>query len=780
MKDIINIAVQPKTEDIVMEKNEASGSFQYVIAEIEDTASPEISDNFSIDFTNDFEDLKEIIQSAKNMSGGIQNVIAEVSKIDNIGPTDTVSVISGSIIFAPEKDKKPIKRPTSETFSSIINKPKLIEPESLDFKCSRDLRNFCDLLSIISLYKNNLIHFLRAMFQGGGVNHDHKCFKYKNITVLLEGKFIEELNMILPFGAWHNNETLEYGYDIISLCIYYLKRDFSTVLTMLSEIAEEHYNRLRINDITKSPRNIQVKNPIGSSELRRLHIKGAKKIHSSYYSTTYGVRFKGIEYWELSNGEIEPVYYTMWCPWNSLIYHCQALYPQPPYSLYKLDLIHKNQNAIILFVDNEMVADHKQENTDPSLYVYTTCFGGHKNLLEVNVSYLSGRDIHLYYDSESEAIHHIPEAIKRLLAQNVRDIQISFDNGESIITSDEFMKDPAKWGCNLEAENENAPKNQYRIVPSGEKAGGEDKENTVLLYPIIEGGNIIWIFGEAKSFKSWIGYKIACALSIGDQIVGKWKSGDAVKVLYIDGEMRPNKIKRRLDLIKRGMNYELEERPFDLYIVKDSSGANVDTDILSEEWQNNMASDLNRADVIVLDNFYSLTDNSQKSVKSAISWFTKLSQAGKTVIVLDHSNREGDVQGSISKERAADLVIKIEPDKDVKNKVKISLPKPRDLHPNDTESFELLMVFEDGAFRMELVDDDDENDQPLSERDFKIALALELTNARGVDREKILDMLQIKQATYYKYLKEELPRLTEKQKFQVKSEADRLLEALTS
>lgn len=773
MKDIININFQTGSEDIVMEKNESSDSFQYVMSKTEDIVLPVITERVSIDCKNDFGDLREMIQSAKNMSGGIHNVIDEVSKINNNGPTDTICGISCSIVFTPkeEKSKTPKWRPTSYIPLPFINKPKLIEPESLDFKCSRELKKFCKSLSIISLYKDNLLHFLRAMFQGGGVNNDHKRFKYKKIIVLLEGTYIEELNMTLPFGSWYNNETLEYGYDIISLCIYFHQRDFSTVLSMLSEVAEEHFKRLKINDTTKSPRNIQVKNPVGRIELRRLHIKGAKKIHSSYYSTTYGVHFKVAEYWKLSNGEIESVYYTIWRPWNSQIYHCQSLYPQPPYSLYKLDFIHKYTEAGIIFVDNEMVADHNQENTDPSQYVYTTCFGGLKNLLEANLSYLSDRDLHLYYDSKTEAIQHIPEAIKRLQAHGVRDIKISFDNGDSDITSDEFMKEPEKYGylpTKLELNRYISP-----ITQIGETLPGSDRRRMNLIQPIIKEGYIVWLYADSKIGKTWLALLIAYIASRGSSTFGNWACNEPVGVLYIDIESLPDEFVNCCTMVMKGQGDQSDTIPFRIFSAKAQPEGEID--IMSEDCQGLIESELNGINMIIIDNFYSATDNQPSSIKPVLRWLSKLTQKGIAVIVVDHTNKEGELQGSISKERAANLSIKLEQHPDYEDQIIVSYPVARSLPQKDAKPFTLRKVFTEDSFKFELVEDHKLAELLIPDKIKNFAKVMFLKTNKSMTYEQIAEETGLSRSAVGKYVKNDIPALSGQDKKLYEVELSKLI-----
>lgn len=133
------------------------------------------------------------------------------------------------------------------------------------------------------------------------------------------------------------------------------------------------------------------------------------------------------------------------------------------------------------------------------------------------------------------------------------------------------------------------------------------------------------------------------------------------------------------------------------------------------------------------------------------------------------------MQGSIAKERAADLVIKIEPDKDVKNKVKISLPKPRDLHPNDTESFELLMVFEDGVFTMELVEDQNIAKPDIPKDIIKYALAYFCKEIKKMTYKEAVEKMGIPKSTIENHLKRDIPKLTGQEKILYEEELSRLI-----
>lgn len=718
------------------------------------------------------EKLQKIMNVTKNLHGRVENLVRGVSELSNINGGSEPPKIMHSTLNPLVTMPTIIPYPPHNTYSeyAITKVPfRYIPPapQNQNELLERSAVRYEALLNQSKLIKRIFRNKVR-------ISKDRSLYCINNYVIAIKGVYCKEVDSFIPPGGWANLSTLQHGRDIIELYAAYRGCDYKRSLLILSKSLQ-----IDISSLKKTYDNknwwIQVKDPVTTPQLFNYLDTGCKLQSSYEYTNDIGEIIGYLYNIQLPTGEMTYYFKTLWRHHLSEICYWLDLFPSKPLMIYNEHNIAQNPDALIVFATDEKQAKDLQSKNDVSKYVFSACPGGLENIPAIDFSILRRRRISVILKPNSPEIQKIPEFINNAKSADISNIQLTFDLGDSFLTSDDFMTDPGKWGCNIESECEEESKNKYKIVPSGVKAEGEDTENKILLHPIIEEGNIIWIFGEAKSFKSWIGYTFACALSIGNLYVGKWKSGDAVRVLYIDGEMRPNKIRKRISLILKGLGYCSIERPFDIYIVKDSSGLNIDTDILSEEWQKKMEAELKGIDVIIIDNFYSLTDNSQKAVKSAITSFGKLTQAGKTVIVLDHSNREGDLQGSIAKERAADLVIKIEPDKDVKNKVKISLPKPRDLHPNDTESFELLMVFEDGSFKIELVEDQKIAKPDIPKDIIKYALAYFCKEIKMMTYKETESEMGIPKSTIEKHLKRDIPKLTGQDKKMYEEELSRLI-----
>ena len=74
--------------------------------------------------------------------------------------------------------------------------------------------------------------------------------------------------------------------------------------------------------------------------------------------------------------------------------------------------------------------------------------------------------------------------------------------------------------------------------------------------------------------------------------------------------------------------------------------------------------------------------------------------------MLDHTNRDGELQGSIAKERVANLSIALRyPDDDAKaeGRVLVEFPVARRLHGADAEPFQLQKRFTETTFSFEVI-----------------------------------------------------------------------------
>lgn len=185
----------------------------------------------------------------------------------------------------------------------------------------------------------------------------------------------------------------------------------------------------------------------------------------------------------------------------------------------------------------------------------------------------------------------------------------------------------------------------------------QDKKVECILSPIISSGQVVWLFAPEKLGKTFLAMSIAYAVSKGNLAVCGWEAREPKKVFYIDGEMSGTGLNKIYSLIANGFSQEnSDEGCFDSFLFAEDS-EDYET-ILDPEWLEQYNSILYQYDLIILDNYYSLNKNN-KSLKEFFVFLRDLKKHNAAVLVVDHTNRSGELQGSIDKRRFADLGISL-------------------------------------------------------------------------------------------------------------------------
>lgn len=203
------------------------------------------------------------------------------------------------------------------------------------------------------------------------------------------------------------------------------------------------------------------------------------------------------------------------------------------------------------------------------------------------------------------------------------------------------------------------------------------------------------------------------------------------RVLYLDGEMSENSIAKRAELLG-GKELSKEQ----LAYMDASSILDFDFSLSDKEQRELYLQELIDCpyDVIMLDNIRTLchiiNENDSSEFTTFNNWIKKLRSAGKTVIVVHHSNKQnanGDTPtyaGSSNIITVFDNVWSITKDPNTENTIEITSSKDRD----NTSSYLCgrQYVFTDGQF---CVVDEEFNDEQyhiaIAERNEKVIQALQ-------------------------------------------------------
>lgn len=377
-------------------------------------------------------------------------------------------------------------------------------------------------------------------------------------------------------------------------------------------------------------------------------------------------------------------------------------FAQDVFPLFNQNNIYKNPEAVVVVVKNEYEVLSSQKNADPSKLVFTTCPNGIINFLKTNLVLLKNRNIIINLNKDNREAQEAYRIINSEKAKSFNSLRLSFDNCQTFITSKDFMRDPSVFGCDYapqEIEHLNSP-----ITNAGERIPGSNIIRNMILKPIIKEGYLCFLFSDAKLGKTHVAIDIAYAVAKGCTKVAKWSTSEKNEVLYVDGEMFPDELESTIKMIMKGHGDISEGIPFKVYCAKSQPEGIID--LLSEKCQKNIEDASENIKFIVFDNLNCLIPEQTKSIKSALKWINKLCNKGIAVLIVDHTNKLGDIQGSSFKEKVTNLGIKLERHPDNDKLLIVSYPFTRRLFGSDAEDFIIRKVSTEDSFSFELESDD--------------------------------------------------------------------------
>jgi putative DNA primase/helicase len=163
-------------------------------------------------------------------------------------------------------------------------------------------------------------------------------------------------------------------------------------------------------------------------------------------------------------------------------------------------------------------------------------------------------------------------------------------------------------------------------------------------------GDLGFIFAFRGVGKTWLALAIARALSAGGEL-GDWQAHEAVKVLYVDGEMPPDLMRARCEGLQAS-NANLEFLNHE--ILFDRTGKTLN--ITSREVQQAITGRCvnSHAKVLILDNLSTLAsgmkENEADSWELVNNWLLDLRRRKIAVIIVHHAGRSGEMRGTSKRE----------------------------------------------------------------------------------------------------------------------------------
>ena len=519
----------------------------------------------------------------------------------------------------------------------------------------RELRKI-DIEKRMLVIKNYLFYqksTIEAITQNRIESESAPTIKVRDVILYTRNAFCPLFCCNVNSGFWHtdcstNFNNYIFGFDIISLLSYLQDISYSASINQLHSFFESRKFIHRNSNFSAKEFYEQEKNPISYNNpvfFDRFFCKFGDPLIVHIYNSHN--RFIGV-IWQLKTAynETIEIYFTFWRHMESVLYTLYPLSPQPPYDLYfnKEDSLNLRPEKKIFICSslNEFYDENYSDMSKALLY------GGINNIIDTDIRAFSGYTI--CFQWQESISYGLLKLITRKLKENQIKECLIFKDYDSY-ELDELISFPEKVGLEC-------TKSSSGITGINEQISGSTRKREMILDPIIEGGTITWLFAAEKVGKTLLALKIAHAIGTGNLTVGVWKSLEPKRVLYIDGEMAGDKLQSHINRIIRGIgkNPKMQGNAFSTYLFAEQGFEY--SSILDEAWQNEYIDQLLYFDLIILDNYYTLYGSNNPI--NLIRWMKRLaSHNGIAFLVIDHTNSEGELQGSMIKRRSMDLGIKL-------------------------------------------------------------------------------------------------------------------------
>src|SRR5262245_38403559 len=164
-------------------------------------------------------------------------------------------------------------------------------------------------------------------------------------------------------------------------------------------------------------------------------------------------------------------------------------------------------------------------------------------------------------------------------------------------------------------------------------------------------GDLGFIFAFRGVGKTWLALAIAQALSAGGKL-GEWQAHEAVKVLYVDGEMPPDLIRDRCEGLKGNNTGKLEFLNHEILFERTRKVLNFTKPEVQQAITQRCVNTGSK--VHMLDNLSTLAsgmrENEADSWELVNNWLLDLRRRKIAVIIIHHAGRSGEMRGTSKRE----------------------------------------------------------------------------------------------------------------------------------
>jgi hypothetical protein len=325
--------------------------------------------------------------------------------------------------------------------------------------------------------------------------------------------------------------------------------------------------------------------------------------------------------------------------------------PRVQRPLYSLNIIYKESKDLTIWVvEGEKCAEALQWQHR----LATTSLGGTNAARLADWSPLAGRKVRIWPDNDEPGQKYAEEVqlqLKGLMPPATIEIvdvaKLGLKKKEDAY--DWLQKHDPKELDRIPLVRD---KKAIRKTDVGKLIETEFKPEEFILAPWLPTQGIGMIHSGPGVGKTFLAIGIAFASSAGTKFL-KWEAPQPRAVLYIDGEMAGNDIKKRYERIVVEHGFKLPSKP--LEIITPDINDDIIPDIGTVEGQKIIESQItDECELIILDNLSCLQrsgiENEAEGWKIMQEWLLHLKSLGKAVLLIHHSGKGGSQRGTSKRE----------------------------------------------------------------------------------------------------------------------------------
>jgi putative DNA primase/helicase len=203
------------------------------------------------------------------------------------------------------------------------------------------------------------------------------------------------------------------------------------------------------------------------------------------------------------------------------------------------------------------------------------------------------------------------------------------------------------------------------------------------------------IFAKPGVGKTMFGLSVAFSVATGKSFL-KWEAPKPRSVFYLDGEMPGVLLQERVAMFMKA--YDAYDAPITIHCYEDQAGRCLDLSQTSD--QDVLEPHLGSSELVIVDNVSSLCrtgkENEAESWRPMQAWVLRQRALGRTILLIDHANRQGSYRGTSKKADILDTMIELkEPILDEQNegaRFELHFHKHRGFFGSDIDALDISLM----------------------------------------------------------------------------------------